>query len=218
MGAKRKPESEALSPEPNTRKLGAGETPSTKPISKDFGARVKYGKWNGEPRSAGSRYVIELERPDDVIILQGETEPIGLLKRMLEMAQPVLDESTKLGVDPASFVDEFSSFLSGYVARLNEDNPPRLPSRKFTPRQDRIVDFLLEVWGEWLERGLLTKPLLKEHDPKAYDALMNYQRANELPSELQLPTQREANDLFLERGYFTAQEAQRVVGLLTRRQ
>ncbi len=138
-------------------------------------------------------------------------------QKILDAVIPNWNAVNELGVDEKTFVEELMKFLNGNFSRHAERNPPPVPKRKFVPRKDQIIPFLDEVWGEWIAASQLTKPLLKEHDDKAYDALMNYQRNKPLPTGLELATQKEANDLFLERGYFTADEAHRVVGLLSRR-
>lgn len=118
----------------------------------------------------------------------------------------------------ADFVDATKKHLSDYLARANEQNPPSVPEQKYQPRQVPIVEFLKEVWGEWLDRGLLTKQILNSHDPKAYDALINWERKNSLNDVgLKIRSKPEENDQFLERTYFTKDEAFRVVGALNRR-
>jgi hypothetical protein len=80
-------------------------------------------------------------------------------------------------------------FMEAELERLGE-----APERKFVPYKDNIIEFLLadDGWAPWNKAGLLSKPRLKEHDPKAYRALFNFK--GPLPKGLKLYTQRELTD------------------------
>lgn len=198
--------------------------PGTSPKSKSGvasdalpGDRIPFGRWTGTEVKMDS---------DDLLIMKGEgrsgprsidSAEQRVRDKLGEAVAPLAGELMSRRIPAETFSEEMRHFAHAFLERYDETNPPPVPKRRFIPRQDQILDFLREAWGEWIERGLLTKPLLKAHDEKAYDALMNWQRANSLPDDLYLPTQKEANDRFLERRYFTVDEAHRVVGLIARR-
>ncbi|MBV1686406.1 hypothetical protein KRR38_01640 [Novosphingobium sp. G106] len=74
---------------------------------------------------------------------------------------------------------------------------PDQPERDYTPGEG-ILNYLRapEGFGPWVAagRGVLTRPLIREKAPKAYTALANWLRSNELPNDLPIPTKSEALD------------------------
>jgi hypothetical protein len=66
---------------------------------------------------------------------------------------------------------------------------PERPAREYRPRES-IIDYLRapDGFGPWLDAGALTRPLLRELSPKAYMALANWLRTNDLPADLYIPT------------------------------
>lgn len=137
--------------------------------------------------------------------------------KLFDAIEPTLKELAEKGVDEAALIDDVSAFLKGYRDRYDEANPPSVPRRKFVPRKDHIIPFLREVWGEWLDWGRLSKSVLKDHDPKAYDALTNWQKTNDLPKDISIGTVAQMNDRFLQRRYFALDEVVRASAALTRR-
>jgi len=73
--------------------------------------------------------------------------------------------------------------------------------RDYRPREG-IVEYLTsqDGAGPWLEAGLLTRPFLFKHAPKAYRALRNYEaRGLRLPANVLLPSRSEIVDREVEK-------------------
>ncbi len=68
--------------------------------------------------------------------------------------------------------------------------PTELPeiAPKFYEAGQGIVNFLRdpEGWWPYIQAGLLTRPDLYHYDPKAYSALANWLKKNQLPPDLQI--------------------------------
>jgi hypothetical protein len=169
-------------------------------------------------------YVNEKEKRDRVraglglinnILMASNRE--DLVNTQVNVAQSFVEK----GLADPTFPKELERFIMSHFARVNEADLPPIPERKFQAREDDIIDFLRDVWGEWLDRGLLTKAILRNADRNAVIALNNWLRpdaGNVLPEDIDIPGQAEANDRFLARGYFTTSEVHRASGALTRRQ
>lgn len=213
------PELSKAKPDDDTAN-GKAAKPSS-PLDVKASDRVLFGKWAG----------VEI-KPDSALLSMKEADILGVIgdgpmsvddaerqvrQKLSDAVAPLARDLMSRRMATDEFAAELRHFAQAYFERHDEANPPPVPERRFTPRKDQILDFLKSVWGEWIGKRLLTKPLLKAHDDKAYDALMNWQRGNTLPEDVYVPTQKEANDRFLKRRYFTVDECHRVVGLLTRR-
>lgn len=116
-----------------------------------------------------------------------------------------------------SVADALGSFLKAHFARARTQHAPPVPERKYVPRQDEIIPFLREVWGEWLAGGYLERQTLYDHDPTAYSALSNWLRNNELPDDMDIPSNREVNDRELENEWFHRDDVPRIASAIARR-
>ncbi|NCO48524.1 MAG: hypothetical protein GW808_02865 [Sphingomonadales bacterium] len=114
-------------------------------------------------------------------------------------------------------VEELGKFLKSHFDRARTANTPPVPARRYVPRKDEIIPFLKEVWGAWLDSGHFSRPALREHDVRAYNALQNWLRNNEPPADMNLKTASEVTDEFLQRDYYRRDEVSRFVGALQRR-
>ena len=113
--------------------------------------------------------------------------------------------------------DALGSFLKAHFARARAQETPPVPERKYVPRQDEIIPFLREVWGEWLAGGHLARQTLYDHDPAAYSALSNWLRNNELPDDMDIPSNREITDRELESEWFHRDDVPRIASAIGRR-
>jgi hypothetical protein len=89
---------------------------------------------------------------------------------------------------------------------------PDEPERDYRPGEG-ILNYLrsLEGFGPWIAagEGVLTRPLIREKAPKAYTALANWLRSNDLPDDLAIPTKSEALDAELA-SRISVREARRI--------
>lgn len=116
------------------------------------------------------------------------------------------------------FRREATEFVTSLAAKVDEDNPPPIPEAKFEPWGENVVDFLKREWGEWMDRGLLTKAILRKADKKAVSALNNQMSyLGGMPEGLNIITHKDANDRFYERSYFHRSESTRVRTLVSRK-
>ena len=116
-----------------------------------------------------------------------------------------------------ALVEELGKFLKSHFDRAREAHTPPVPERRYIPRKDEIVPFLREVWSEWLAAEQLTMPILKDADYRAYQALHNWTRKNNLPDDVRIKTSSDATDEFLAREYFRRDEIYRAASALSRR-
>ncbi|GGN51250.1 hypothetical protein GCM10011349_23660 [Novosphingobium indicum] len=116
-----------------------------------------------------------------------------------------------------SLAEELGKFLKSHFDRAREAHTPPVPERRYIPRKDEIVPFLREVWSEWLTAEQLTMPILKDADYRAYQALHNWTRKNNLPADVRIKTSSETTDEFLARDYFRRDEIFRAASALSRR-
>ena len=104
--------------------------------------------------------------------------------------------AAELGVQPALIVQALqkSGLLTGPSSVALPKRPPALYSERHK-RQDLvglgIVEFLRAVWKPWIDAGILTRVALRHLDPSAEQALQNFLRKSELPSDLRLPKKSE---------------------------
>lgn len=115
------------------------------------------------------------------------------------------------------FLRQAEMLVTRFRFDQNEANPPPIPTRKFNPRKDDIIEFIREEWGEWCKRGLLTRMKLKRHDRRAWSGVINYMRTDEWPSDLPVMTAKEYTDRWLGRGLFTLDEVSRAAGSFNNR-
>lgn len=103
------------------------------------------------------------------------------------------------GKIPAELREEFSSAVRSLVDKFQEvaakSSLPEKPLRDIISREG-IINYLRspEGMGPWLEANALTRPILRSMAPKAYIALNNYLRKNDLPEDIRMPTLSEALD------------------------
>lgn len=91
------------------------------------------------------------------------------------------------------------SSVDAKAAALSADKPIRLgtPKEKYLASRGRngssenIIEFLKRVWISWIEAGALTRPVLRQNDPKAYQALLDFLKRHELPSGWSIPSRSE---------------------------
>ncbi|MET4131771.1 hypothetical protein ABIE62_000887 [Porphyrobacter sp. MBR-155] len=139
-----------------------------------------------------------------------EEDFIGFMQEIAANASgsPLFDDA---------LVEELGKFLKSHFDRARLDHTPPLPERKYVPRKDEIVPFLREVWGEWVDAEQLTMPILKDADHRAYQALQNWTRNNELPEGLRVKSASDVTSEFLERDYFRRDEIFRASSAMGRR-
>lgn len=115
---------------------------------------------------------------------------------------PIVDAVIEADPDiqPSASVDRLQSIAKAWNAFLAPpDNCPdlRLPSvapelyvgnRGGKKGGENIVEFMRRVWMPWIEAGVLTRPDLRRIDPKAAQALANFERTSSLPVDLPLPS------------------------------
>jgi len=84
------------------------------------------------------------------------------------------------------------------VTKFRRSSLPDKPLREYQNREG-ILQYLQadDGFGPWLNAGVLTRQLLGELSPKAYTALANWLRNNELPAHIKIPTKAEVNDVEL---------------------
>lgn len=116
-----------------------------------------------------------------------------------------------------ALVEELGKFLKSHFDRARLEHMPPVPKRKYVPRKDEIIPFLREVWGEWLDAAQLTMPILKDADHRAYQALQNWTRSNELPEGMRIKSASDVTSEFLERDYFRRDEIFRASSAMGRR-
>lgn len=116
-----------------------------------------------------------------------------------------------------ALVEELGKFLKSHFDRARLDHTPPVPNRKYVPRKDEIIPFLREVWADWLDAEQLTMPILKDADHRAYQALQNWTRNNELPEGMRIKSASDVTSEFLERDYFRRDEIFRASSAMGRR-
>jgi len=65
---------------------------------------------------------------------------------------------------------------------------PDEPLREYKPREN-ILRYIEEAFAPWIEADALTRPLIREKSPRAYMALANWLRNNELPANFPINSQ-----------------------------
>ena len=167
-------------------------------------------------------YAKEISLPflkDDISFGQVKSIFLNELSKAIESTAEAISTDQNVRKD---FSDKAMRFVESYLFDLNEANPPPIPETKFTPRQDEIVSFLRNVWGEWNERDLLNRQILSDHDPKALTALVNWlnqdvEPKNTLPDDLKVYTKKEMTERWLEKFYFARDEVRRAASALNNR-
>jgi hypothetical protein len=135
--------------------------------------------------------------PDNVAFLEIEKKNRAIKKGNLYNNHVNNDDIIFEFKVPSSISEEFRKIAERERARLirkaQAQSLPNRPLREYVPRKDDIIDYLQsdKGFGPWLQRGLLTRPLIRELSPKAYMALANYLRHSELPDGLSIPTKSE---------------------------
>ena len=138
-------------------------------------------------------------------------------RRFIELMKSVAQEASESSSLSDDLPQVIESLLKSHFNRHHQLNPPPVPERKYIPRQDEIIPFLYDAWGDWIASGHLTKQALRQHDKRAYTALQNWLRHNELPSEIAVRNNWEVNDEFAQREWFHRDEIVRATGALYRR-
>ncbi|WP_157081282.1 hypothetical protein [Novosphingobium naphthalenivorans] len=138
-------------------------------------------------------------------------------KRFIDLMKSVAKEASESPHLADDLPQVVESLLKAHFNRYHQLNPPPVPERKYVPRQDEIIPFLYDVWGDWIASGRLTKPTLRQHDKRAYTALQNWLRHNDLPAEIAVRNNWEVNDEFAQREWFHRDEIVRATGALYRR-
>jgi hypothetical protein len=105
---------------------------------------------------------------------------------------------TEAGID-RRHKPSFQARLARLVGDFDlQDRRARLAGRRLRDYRSRegIENYLRspDGAGPWLEAGLITRPFLFHHAPKAYQALINYEKSKSLPPDLQIPTRSEILD------------------------
>jgi hypothetical protein len=115
---------------------------------------------------------------------------------------PIVDAVIKADPDiqPSASMDRLESIARAWSVflALPENCPDiRLPSeapeiyvgnRGGKKGGESIVEFMRRVWMPWIAAGILTRPDLRRLDPKAAQALANFERTSSLPDDLPLPS------------------------------
>lgn len=77
---------------------------------------------------------------------------------------------------------------------------PPIPTEKYVGNRgghaggENIVEFLRRVWMPWIEAGQLNRPNLRKLDPKADEAITNWRRSRQWPSDLDIPSKAELTE------------------------
>lgn len=113
--------------------------------------------------------------------------------------------------------DALAAHIRALMRDFNKAALPEKPLREYRPRES-IIEYLRsdEGFGPWLTAGTLTRPLLRELSPKAYTALSNWLRNNELPADIRVPKKSDLVDAKLSDPE-TVKEARRIRSALQRR-
>jgi hypothetical protein len=95
--------------------------------------------------------------------------------------------------ESAALSDDFSEA----AARPHAAEPLSLPDTAPLLYNDRqpgmgLVEFLETVWMPYIRAGLLTRPRLRQLDLALENAITNYQRKQQLPAHVRVPTKHEA--------------------------
>ena len=118
------------------------------------------------------------------------------------------------------FVESVLTLADEFQRKSQMAKLPERPVRDFVPRRDNIIDYVRspDGFGPWLAAGLLTRPLMREMSPKAYMALSNWLRNNELPDDLHIPTKTEVvSEQIASADKLLMGEAARIAGTLSTR-
>jgi hypothetical protein len=72
---------------------------------------------------------------------------------------------------------------------------PEKPKREIRPRQS-ILEYIRapDGLGPWFDAGVLTRPLILQIAPRAYEKLTNFLAYHELPEDIALPTRSDIVD------------------------
>jgi hypothetical protein len=109
-----------------------------------------------------------------------------------------LVELEKSGADIDPVLRALDSTLASARALPLPKRAPCLYRERANSSQD-IIGFLREFWWPWIERGQLTRVLLKEYDPAAYRALAHWLfLKNKLPDDMAIPTKSQVIDRIAE--------------------
>ena len=151
----------------------------------------------------------------DEVLLQGMSsfDEELFIKSVMNYAANAANESPHA----ENLAQAIGSFLRSHFARVKAQSLPHIPERKYVPRQDEIIPFLREVWSDWLAGGHLQRQILHDHDPDAYSALSNWLRNNQLPDDMDIPTNREVTDRELENEWFHREDVPRIASAMGRR-
>lgn len=165
-------------------------------------------------RTAFEKYLVEKIRKIDLLSpemgFSGEKEFIEAIQSFARSSADSLPHGQGVA-------DALGSFLKAHFARAKAQETPPVPERKYVPRQDEIIPFLREVWADWLAGGHLARQTLYDHDPAAYSALSNWLRNNELPDDMDIPSNREITDRELENEWFHREDVPRIASAIGRR-
>lgn len=166
---------------------------------------------NGKPFIIDNSASVDLVSTDGVFVLDD-----------FRIVRDATDRLARHFLVPAAMRDELQAILTRalrqFKSRVVQPSLPTKPVREYRAREN-IIDYLRDDdgFGPWYKVGELTRPLIREISPRAYMALANYLRRNELPSDMKIPTLKEVNDALLERGDFSADEASKVSSAHQRR-
>lgn len=165
-------------------------------------------------KAAFEKYIVE-KRRKNVLSVPGMS--FSGEKDFIEAIESYARSSADSLPHGQGVADALGSFLKAHFARARAQETPPVPERKYVPRQDEIIPFLREVWGEWLAGGHLARQTLYDHDPAAYSALSNWLRNNELPDDMDIPSNREITDRELESEWFHRDDVPRIASAIGRR-
>jgi hypothetical protein len=98
------------------------------------------------------------------------------------------------------------------------DDAPKLYAER-PDKSQNIIEFLRdpEGWWPWIKAHVLCKSDIRQRDPQAYQALLNWLQRNEMPPDMEIPTKRELVDRMVGTGAIPLSQAQRVGRSLSHR-
>lgn len=142
------------------------------------------------PRETGS---VDIEKGLDDLLISSGVRSKGIRAKMKAALVPLIRRA-KSRKDIAPSLEALAAVE--FEERLQSMPLPEKAPKLYAEREDKsqdIIQFLRDPdgWWPWIEARVLCKSDIRQRDPQAYQALLNWLQHNEMPADMEIPTKQE---------------------------